>query len=35
VDLVSISPEPQVAVGKEEAPAKEKPAKAAAAPAMK
>jgi acetyl-CoA decarbonylase/synthase complex subunit delta len=31
-DLMSISPEPQAAVGKEEAPAKEKPAKAAAAP---
>jgi acetyl-CoA decarbonylase/synthase complex subunit delta len=31
-DLISISPEPQTAVGKEEAPAKEKPAKAAAAP---
>ena len=31
-DLMSISPEPQVAVGKEEAPAKEKPAKSAAAP---
>ena len=31
-DLMSISPEPQTAVGKEEAPAKDKPAKAAAAP---
>jgi len=31
-DLISISPQPQTAVGKEEAPAKEKPAKAAAAP---
>jgi acetyl-CoA decarbonylase/synthase complex subunit delta len=31
-DLMSISPEPQAAVGKEEAPAKEKPAKAAATP---
>jgi len=31
-DLIAISPEPQVAVAKEEAPAKEKPAKAAAAP---
>jgi acetyl-CoA decarbonylase/synthase complex subunit delta len=31
-DLMSISPQPQTAVGKEEAPAKEKPAKAAAAP---
>jgi acetyl-CoA decarbonylase/synthase complex subunit delta len=31
-DLISNSPEPQTAVGKEEAPAKEKPAKAAAAP---
>ena len=29
-DLISISPQPQTAVGKEEAPAKEKPAKAAA-----
>ena len=31
-DLIAISPQPQTAVGKEEAPAKEKPAKAAAAP---
>jgi len=31
-DLLSISPQPQTAVGKEEATAKEKPAKAAAAP---
>lgn len=31
-DLIAVSPEPQVAVAKEEAPAKEKPAKAAAAP---
>jgi acetyl-CoA decarbonylase/synthase complex subunit delta len=31
-DLISISPQPQTAVGKEEAPAKEKAAKAAAAP---
>jgi acetyl-CoA decarbonylase/synthase complex subunit delta len=31
-DLISISPQPQTAVGKEEAPAKEKPAKAEAAP---
>ena len=31
-DLMAISPQPQTAVGKEEAPAKEKPAKAAAAP---
>jgi acetyl-CoA decarbonylase/synthase complex subunit delta len=31
VDLISISPQPQTAVGKEEAPAKEKAAKAAAA----
>jgi len=31
-DLMSISPEPQTTVGKEEAPAKDKPAKAAAAP---
>jgi len=30
-DLISISPQPQTAVGKEEAPAKEKPAKAAPA----
>jgi len=31
-DLISISPQPQTAVGKEEAPGKEKPAKAEAAP---